>query len=165
MDKQLKSISTSILTLVPLKGYEGRYSITKKGNIWSHLSNKYLTIQVSRKGYNQAMLYSNSTKKQFRLVHRLVAATYLTDSIIDKQINHKDGNKNNNDISNLEICTAYENINHAIRTNLIDRGDKYHTEDQIKYGNYGTEWVIKDISNMFDIDEDSVNISREFKST
>lgn len=51
-------------------------------------------------------------------VHRIVYETFVGDIPKDMQINHLDGNKSNNHLSNLEVCTASENIKHAIETGL-----------------------------------------------
>lgn len=54
------------------------------------------------------------------LVHRIVAQVFLSKDEHQTQINHKDGNKANNHVSNLEWCTPKENIQHGIRTGLIN---------------------------------------------
>lgn len=61
----------------------------------------YLRVQLSNKG---------KSKKFF--IHRLVASTFLSNIPDNMQINHKDGNKKNNCISNLEIVTASQNAKH-----------------------------------------------------
>lgn len=92
-------------------GYEGLYSIDIYSNIWSHLSskllsqcfdkNRYLLVQLCRHG-------KISTKR----VHRLVALTYIPNPYNYPQVNHKDGNKQNNNVDNLEWCTVKENNLH-----------------------------------------------------
>lgn len=69
------------------------------------------------KGYYKVVLMHNSKKKTIS-VHRLVAMAWLPNYCDELQINHKNGNKLDNDYRNLEMCTVQENISHSIRTGL-----------------------------------------------
>ena len=62
-----------------------------------------------------------SQKKYY--VHRLVALQFLPTEDTSLQINHKDGNKFNNNVTNLEWCTKEENQNHAVEHNLMQHGE------------------------------------------
>lgn len=62
--------------------------------------------------------YSNSDKRKTELIHWLVARVFLEKINSKNQINHKDGNKLNNALSNLEYVTPRENIEHAVRNHL-----------------------------------------------
>jgi len=64
-------------------------------------------------GYKAVGLVNDDGKKKNLFVHRLVAAAFMGDPA-DKQINHKDGNKTNNAVENLELVTSKENVAHAI---------------------------------------------------
>jgi len=104
--------------LFPLLGYEGTYSITKDGRIWSHpkgcncnRSGKWLKYGI-RRGYYYVTLYSNGSKK-LKSIHRLVAENWIPNLDSKPQVNHLDGIKSNNDVTNLEWATPQENRNHA----------------------------------------------------
>lgn len=97
------------------------YAITEQGVVYSNVNNAgnkrespyKLSICTDRDGYSIVQLHSNTRK-----VHRLVAITFLPNPACLPQVNHKDGNKQNNSVTNLEWCTASENSQHAYATGL-----------------------------------------------
>lgn len=72
---------------------------------------KYLSYVIVNGGYVACKLSISGESKRF-LVHRLVVSNFIGD-IGDKEVNHKDGNKANNSVENLEICTRSYNMWHA----------------------------------------------------
>lgn len=72
-------------------------------------------------GYLQVQLCDNGVNKTER-VHRLVALTFLENPLKLPKVNHKDANKKNNTVDNLEWCTQLENIQHAKANGLMIRG-------------------------------------------
>ena len=96
-----------------IKGLEGRYSVDENGNVFSHIRNIKLKPRISSWGYHHITLAGKTRK-----VHRLVAEAFLPDFLDKPQVNHIDGNKLNNHISNLEMATSSENLLHAFRTGL-----------------------------------------------
>lgn len=92
----------------------GNYLVYEDGRCYSLYSNKFLKPCVKKGGYLQYTLYHCGEKEVVR-THRLVAKLFLDkpDNWEELQINHKDGNKENNHYSNLEWCNAYENNKHA----------------------------------------------------
>ena len=105
--------------MVDILGYEGLYAIDGMGRVYSYKSKKYMG---SNKGhpYKSVALSKDGKTKTFR-VHRLVAKTFIPNPHNKPQVNHKDGNKLNNEVSNLEWCTSKENNHHAYKKKLSDR--------------------------------------------
>lgn len=94
-----------------VKGYEGIYKISDYGSLKSNKN--YKKASVNKYGYYQTTLYKNG-KKRNALVHRLVAEAFLPNPNNKPTINHKDGNKLNNRVDNLEWATNKEQTNHSI---------------------------------------------------
>jgi hypothetical protein len=105
--------------LYPIKNYEGKYAITKSGKIWSYPTRihngMFLKPQKTHDGYFYVTLRGSAFK-----IHRLVAETFIPNVDNKPYINHIDGIKTNNDVKNLEWCTAKENMRHAWDNNLME---------------------------------------------
>ena len=89
------------------------YKINNKGEIYSLYSDKILKNKLHPKGYLYIGLHKNKVKYG-RKIHRLVAEAFIDNPENKPQVNHKDGNKSNNKVSNLEWSTDQENKDHAI---------------------------------------------------
>lgn len=81
---------------------------------------KVLKPGINTKGYLQVQLCKDEKRKLF-LVHRIVAEHFIP-RLNEEQdvINHIDGNKQNNNVENLEWCTQEQNVQHAIKNKLFD---------------------------------------------
>lgn len=100
-----------------IEGYENYYIISNTGKIKSLLTNKLLALSdVNNMGYKRVTLYKPVKKRFF--VHRLVAYHFCEDYSEDLVVNHKDGNKQNNNADNLEWVAHSENDIHAYKNNL-----------------------------------------------
>lgn len=94
------------------------YQITKDGTIWSKHYKKVLKHKLDRYGYYVINITNDANKRKYPPVHRLVAMTYIPNPEDKPQINHIDGNKLNNNVSNLEWVSAKENIVHSYSADL-----------------------------------------------
>jgi hypothetical protein len=105
-----------------IRGYEGHYQVSSTGQVRSlKRGGRLMSPAVSRTGYYQVNLYLEGRVKHF-YVHRLVAAAFIKPIPEGMEVNHKDGDKSNNDVDNLEIVTAEENLRHARETGLMPSG-------------------------------------------
>ena len=95
-----------------VKGFEGLYVITTCGRVWSVRRNIWLTPFYVGKGYATVRLCVDGSEKDIR-VHRLVAEAFIPNVEGKPQVNHKNGKKRDNKVSNLEWVTARENSQHS----------------------------------------------------
>lgn len=108
----------------PINDYP-KYEISNFGNVKSNYKNKLLKEQKDKDGYFQVNLFENKVSKTIK-IHKLVALHFINNPEDKPQINHIDGNKQNNNYLNLEWCTTQENTFHAINNNLADaKGEKH----------------------------------------
>lgn len=105
----------------PLKRYEGRYEITKEGlirnrhgRVLSPYQGEYLTVVLTGEGFRRT-----------ERVHRLLAENFLS-PYSGEQVNHKNGDKYDNRLENLEWCTPSENVKHSYQEGLAsNRGTRH----------------------------------------
>lgn len=101
------------------------YLVSNFGNVKSKRYNKPLKGFLNNCGYKRVQIGSSKNK---HFVHRLVAETFLKKEFNKDFVNHKDGNKLNNSVENLEWVTRSENDIHAYRNDLRKaiKGEKHH---------------------------------------
>ena len=102
----ISSIDGFVGIFKPIKGYEGLYYITEDGEIYSGIQNKWLKTWINSNGYLVVNL--QGVQKQ---VHRLVAETFIPNPDNLPVVNHKDENRTNPSVDNLEWCTYKYNNN------------------------------------------------------
>lgn len=89
------------------------YEVSNLGNVRNKTTLKILKGRLSKSGYLQVSIKINETNKfSNRYIHRLVAQYWVENPKNKKEVNHKDGNKENNIFSNLEWVTSSENQKH-----------------------------------------------------
>ena len=108
-----------------IKGYEGRYQISNFGNVRSLsrkvkfgnqtriVKGKILKQKTKKTGYKFIQLRNNMKEYDFH-IHRLVALHFVDGYAENMDVNHIDGNKENNNASNLEWCSRKQNIIHSV---------------------------------------------------
>ena len=94
------------------------YSVDENGVVYGKRGNPIKQF-LNKNGYEIVPLYFNGMQKAMQ-VHRLVAMTFIENPDNKPYVNHIDGNKRNNNVSNLEWVTASENIRHAIDVLGVD---------------------------------------------
>lgn len=108
---------------VDIKGYEGIYQINENGDVKSlkksnrRKCDRILKPDINSSGYKRVILSYKNKQKRY-LVHRLVYETFISEIPEGLTINHKDLNKLNNNINNLEIMTSIENNQYKTTTKL-----------------------------------------------
>lgn len=162
-------------TWKPVIGYEGIYEISNTGLVKSLSRNKHcghemskpqitkeriLTIRTDRLGYTRVKLSKNGVSKLLYL-HRLIAKAFIENPKSSKEVNHIDGDKSNNEISNLEWCTRSENLKHAFK-NGLKRAKKGEENNKAKLN--VTE--VKEIRKLYNTGKyTQVNIAKTFNVT
>ena len=124
-----------------IKNYENIYKVNKNGKIINIKRNKIRKSRIDKYGYERIILNKNN-KKQNLLVHRLVAEAFIPNPNNLPQINHKDENKQNNNVNNLEWCTQKYNCNYGtknerakLKISQANKGKHYSINTEFKKGN------------------------------
>ena len=112
------------------------YFIYDNGDVLNTTTNKILKGSIGEHGYKYYRLSKGNKKKMF-YAHRLVAEYFIPNPEELPVVNHKDGNKSNNNVNNLEWASYSENTEHAHQNNLIKarRKSQFYTESLV-----GEEW-------------------------
>jgi len=117
-----------------IEGLKDYYKISSLGriksfNIGNTKKEDYLKPQLNHKGYYHIRLYRKNGIRGSFLLHRLIAKTFIKNVLSKPQVNHINGSKTNNVISNLEWMTNKENYQHSVDNNL--QGQRFLNKDSI----------------------------------
>ena len=106
-----------------IKDYNGRYDVSNYGNVRSNIgTKKILNLNKTKLGYLFVLLSTYKNPK-FHYVHRLVAIHFIDNPHNKETVNHKDGNKTNNNANNLEWKTQKENVIHSYKIGLSNTAE------------------------------------------
>lgn len=98
-------------------GFENKYQISNTGKLKNKITNRILKNTNKNNDYLRYILYNKTTKKTV-YIHRLVAQAFIPNPHGFLEVNHIDGNKQNNCVENLEWCNRNYNIQHALKNGL-----------------------------------------------
>lgn len=144
--KQREAEVTSVGNWKEIKGYE-KYLISDEGKIFSKKTGKLMKPSVREDGYVVTGLWDNNKVKNV-YIHRLVIEAFSPENK-KETVNHIDGVKTNNHISNLEWNTYAENNRHAIETGLNTSDNKRNNKNSIPVLQYGLDGnLIKEYPSM-----------------
>lgn len=115
-------------------GYEGLYSVDESGNVYSTRYGR-LKPQEKNGGYQYVNLWSCGTRRH-AYIHRLVAEAFIPNPDNLPEVNHKDCDKTNNHVNNLEWCDRHWNLQHSYDNGLKRIGENHGsaklTEDDVR---------------------------------
>ena len=158
-----------------VKGYEGFYQVSNSGRVKSLLyhtrhgifSRDKVLSPTNRDGYRLVGFQVKNSRRTLS-VHRLVAEAFLPNFEGKKEVNHKDFNRSNNRVDNLEWCTPVENNHHTLNAGRANHargeqtGSAKLTESQVKRIRLMKEitpnLLQKDIARMFGVDRTTIGL-------
>lgn len=125
------------MILKDIPGYNGDYKISQNGDVYSYkgLKTKKLKGGTFSNDYQFVCLTKDGEQKNC-LRHRLVAETFIPNPQKLPVVNHKDGNKKNNSVDNLEWCNQAYNLKHAVDIGLMESQCKIRRKVTVKQGEH-----------------------------
>lgn len=128
------------------------YEVSNYGDI-RNKQGYVLKSEKSNKGYVRVVLYDDKHKRYKKLVHRLVAEAFIPNPYDLPQVNHKDENRQNNNVDNLEWVTPIENLNYS---NVIEKASvaKFHAIKCVETGKIYKS--IKDACNELNLEHSNI---------
>lgn len=124
-DRDTRNNYKMLLDAKPIKGFEDLYMITTDGRVFSLRQYCFMETWKDTKGYEILYLKDNDGIKHIKKIHRLVAEHHIPNPDNLPQVNHKDENKSNNSVDNLEWCTNKYNSNYGTRNNRISDNHRH----------------------------------------
>ena len=108
-----------------IEGTDGRYEVSNTGKVRSnnylgHGKQQELSLAKDQKGYLRVRIYKDGSRQTVK-VHREVAKAFIPNPENKPEVNHKDGDKENNHVENLEWATPSENTTHAYDSGLKEK--------------------------------------------
>lgn len=148
----------------PVIGKEKYYDVSNLGRVrrkerwtkridgkYNHFNQKIIKPATTKIGYVYICMFINR-KKAGEFLHRIVAKAFLPHNALKTEVNHKDGNKQNNNVDNLEWVTRQENIRHAYNSGLAHgcKGKNNKRSKPIAALDINTNKIVKTYENAHD---------------
>lgn len=109
----------------PIAGYEGRYAVSDRGRVWSYTKHAALSPNRMTHGYLCVHLYLGGRRNRaVKTIHQLVAQAFIPNPNKCREVNHKNFNREDNSVENLEWVTRKENVQHALAAGRRVRPEK-----------------------------------------
>ena len=124
--------------------FDGKYEVDSTGAVFSNARTKRVELvgKVTKHGYRLLLLTVNH-KRLYKMVHRIVAEAFFPNPNNYPEVNHKDGNKLNNAVSNLEWCTSSQNQKHAVDAGLHKTKINMEVANQIRFASGSYSQIAK----------------------
>lgn len=158
---------------VDIRGYEGNYQISSLGRIKSinriapngqAFPERIMKQRIESTGYMGLTLWKNNKSKMHH-THRLLLDSFVENPFCKRVSNHKDGNKLNNDLSNLEWATYTENLKHAYKNNLNSGRRKLNWDTILDIRRMGKYIKNKsELARKFDVNHSTIQRILTFKT-
>lgn len=137
-----------------------KYHISKTGDVFSTSSKKFLKQRIGRDGRYLVVDLSDGNKRWYKRVHRLVAETFIPNPNNLPEVNHKDGDKLNNSVENLEWCSHLDNMKHAEESGLVKHEHNFTDEEiefiRTNYIPYHPEFGTRGLGRKFGVDHTQI---------
>lgn len=158
----------------PIKGTNNMYQVSSKGVIKGlprevirkdGVKGKFLRERILKGAVNSSGYMTVTLPNGSRFIHRLVAEAFVENTLNKEQVNHKDGNKFNNDWSNLEWMSPKENSQHAFTLEANQEwnkgsrnpGSKLNEEKVLKIKKFlDNEYAVKEIAKEYGVSESCI---------
>ena len=161
-----------------IRSYEGLYMVSDRGRVKSVYGFKNMKARSAgfynrdelimrprnNKNYYHVTLYKNGEQKMF-LVHRLVADAFIANPMNKPCVNHMDGDKYNNNASNLEWCTYKENDTHARETGLSNMRPRAKLNELIvRVIRKCPDLLLREFADIWNVDISTIGYARSGKN-
>jgi hypothetical protein len=147
--------NTEIYKQIPIEGFE-KYEVSNKGKVRNTATNVILANSL-KAGYHYVGLKDKNNKAHSKRLHILVAKAFIPNNDLNKKfVNHIDGNKLNNDVTNLEWITPEDNVKHAYDTGLLKAFERKVCQYDLEGNLLETFDSIKDAHDILGIDDGAI---------